>query len=320
MVNVRGLARLGGLAVGLGVGAAVAHSPVASADSSSDWLSSIDSFLSGGAVPAPSSGLDLAISFDGYSLIHEGSAQAYTTTGQYGLAIADGDGSYASAQGGTGDYALADGTNAYAVAGGESSDTGANYDSAIDIGNNDLPTTNEDDGAYAGNGDLDGGTGTGSYDTAIDIGSNTNDAALGVGGSQGAVAGAGGLFAAPGDGDHDTAIDVGNNSGANNGAIAVGGDGNYASESGNTTGEYEGAYAGLGNDNTVVDDASYTNNFADGYAANGNDNYVSILGPENSTATADEGNSNIAYVLDPFGSTASEATSGGANSDLPSSF
>jgi hypothetical protein len=43
----------------------------------------------------------------------------------------------------------------------------------------------------------------------------------------------------------------------------------------------------------------------------GNDNYVSILGPENSTASADDGNSDIAYVFDPFGSTASEATSGG---------
>jgi hypothetical protein len=69
MVSTRGVARLGILAVGLGVGAAVAHAPVASADSSSDWLSSIDSLLSG-AVPAPAtSSLDLAISFDGYTLL-----------------------------------------------------------------------------------------------------------------------------------------------------------------------------------------------------------------------------------------------------------
>jgi hypothetical protein len=316
MANTRGLARLGILAVGLGIGAAVAHSPVASADSSSDWLSSIDSLLGGSALPAPSSGLDLAISFDGMSLVHDGSATANTTSGEYGLAIAEGANSYASATGGTGDYALADGTNGYAVAGGESSDTGANYDSAIDIGNNELPTTNYADGAYSGNGDLDGSTGTGSYDTAIDIGNNTNDAALGVGGSEGADAGAGGLFGQPGDGDHDTAIDIGDNSGVNNGAMAVAGDGNYASESGSTVGEYDDAFAGIGNDNTVVDDASYSTNFGDGYADYGNNNYVSILGPEGSNATADEGNSNIAYVFDPFGSTASEATSGNGNSDL----
>jgi hypothetical protein len=32
MVNIRGFARLGTIAMGLGIGAAVAHSPVASAD------------------------------------------------------------------------------------------------------------------------------------------------------------------------------------------------------------------------------------------------------------------------------------------------
>jgi len=52
MVNVGGIARLGMLAVGLGVGAAWAHTPVASAHSSTDWLSSIDSFVGGGA-PLP---------------------------------------------------------------------------------------------------------------------------------------------------------------------------------------------------------------------------------------------------------------------------
>ena len=51
MVNTRGFARLGMLAVGVGIGVAWAHTPVAAADSSSDWLSSIDGLLSG-AVPA----------------------------------------------------------------------------------------------------------------------------------------------------------------------------------------------------------------------------------------------------------------------------
>jgi hypothetical protein len=110
----------------------VAHSPVASADSSTDWLSSIDSFLGGSALPAPSSGLDLAISFDGYALVQEGNATAHTTTGEYGLAIADGSGAYAYAGGGTGDVAEAEGTNALAIAGGDPGDTGADYDTAIE--------------------------------------------------------------------------------------------------------------------------------------------------------------------------------------------
>jgi hypothetical protein len=336
MVGTRGIARLGMLAVGLGVGVAAAHSPVATADSSTDWLSSIDTLLGGGALPAPSSGLDLAISFDGYSLVQDGNAFAYTFPGDYSLAIAYGDGSSAVAGGtggsafadgtdaqafdggGAGDYALADGTNADAAAGGLLDDTGANYDTAIDIGNNDLPVKGVDDGAYAGNSDLDGGTdgGTGSYDTAIDIGNNTSDGSFE--GLDGSFAGAGGLVSGnTGDGNNDTAIDVGNNSGFLDGSQAVGGNGNYASESGSTTGYDEEAFAGFGNGNTAVGDASYTTNDDGVYAGGGNDNYASALGPENSTAYAYGGDSNVAYTLDPFGSTASEAHSGfGHSSDL----
>jgi hypothetical protein len=311
-VNVRGVARLGVLAVGLGIGAAVAHAPVASADPSGDWLSSIDSLLGGSALPAPSSGLDLAISFDGYSLVHEGSASAYTNPGDYSLAIADGDEAGAYAEGGTGDFALADGTEALADAGGAPTDTGANDDTAIDIGNNDLTSPGVYDGAYAGNADLDGGgSGTGSGDTAIDIGNNT-------GYGDGSYAGAGGLTDGVGDGNNDTAIDVGSNSSLLDGAIAVDGNGNYASESGSSSGQHDYAFAGVGNDNTAIDDDSdTTTNGAYVAAENGNDNYASVLGPENSHAFAGDGDSNIAYVLDPFGSTASDATSGdGFNSDL----
>src|SRR5271156_3739492 len=196
MVNVRGMARLGVLAVGLGIGAAWAHTPVASADSSGDWSSSIDSLLSG-ASPAPATPIDLDISFDGYTIYDGGgAAYAYTATGDYSLAIADGHDAYAYddgtgglalaggsgaeafSAGGTGDVAEAVGTNAIAEAGGISVDTGANYDTAIDIGNNVVPADYGGGvGAYAGNSDLAGGTdgGTGVHDTAIDIGNNTND-------------------------------------------------------------------------------------------------------------------------------------------------
>jgi hypothetical protein len=310
MVKARSVARLGVLAVGLGFGAAMAHSPgLAAADSSSDWASSIDGLLSG-ALPAPAtSGLDLAISFDGYSLFQEGNAAAITDPGQYGLAIAVGEDAVARATGGTGDYALADGTGAQAVAGGQIvGDSGANYDTAIDIGSN----TDEGDGAYAGDADIVGNNsgGTGSYDTAIDIGNNTN------GSSDGAFAGAGGLSQGTGDGNNDTAIDFGNNSGVNDAAFATEGNGNYASLSGSTSGVDEYAYAGEGNDNTVVADTSYTTNYSTDDAASGNDNYAYVLGPDNSTAVAD-GDSNIANVMDPFGSTADHAfANGGFMSDL----
>jgi hypothetical protein len=135
MVNTR-FARLGVLAVGLGIGAGWAHTPVAAADSSTDWLSSIDGLLSGALPAADPSGLNLAISFDGMSLIQDGNATATTASGEFGLAIAYGDGATATAEGGTGNYALADGAGAIAAAGGIAGSTGNNFDSAIDIGTN----------------------------------------------------------------------------------------------------------------------------------------------------------------------------------------
>jgi hypothetical protein len=130
MGNGRGITRLGMLAVGLGLGAAVAQTPLGSADSSIDWLSSVDTLL-GGALPAPAtSGLDLAISFDGYSLVSDGNATATTVAGEYGLAVAYGDESGAYAEGGFGDFALASG-GASAVAGDAvPGATGNNFDFA----------------------------------------------------------------------------------------------------------------------------------------------------------------------------------------------
>ena len=53
MLRSRGLGRLGLLAVGLGIGAALASTPGdASGDSSTDWLSSMDQLLGGLSVPA----------------------------------------------------------------------------------------------------------------------------------------------------------------------------------------------------------------------------------------------------------------------------
>jgi hypothetical protein len=297
MVNLSGIARLGILAVGLGIGAAWAHTPVAAADSSSDWLSSIDGLLSGALPAADPSGLNLAISFDGMSLLSEGTAKATTASGEYGLAIAYGDGASATAEGGTGNYALADGTNAEAAAGGAAGSTGNNFDSSIDIGNNgDVVADQDYNGAYAGAGSLlggEGGTGGGSYNTAIDIGNNASGTL-----EDGAHAGAGGLEGLGDDGNHNFAIDIGNNSnGTGQGAIAVGGDYNSGSYQGNidvadgSNGHF--AYAGFGDGNiaNVVGD--------NGYAASGGGFDPAVVG-----------NDNIATVFDPFGTLGSTAVAG----------
>jgi hypothetical protein len=190
MVNARGIARVGMLAVGLGIGAALAASPgIASADSS-DWLSSIDSLVSGLAAPAAdTSGANMAISVDGVTLLQEGSAHAYSgTTGD--IAIADGAdssayaygtnnyadvlgsdssgvaGGYSAAEasGSSDDTAFIDGTGDYAYAGGDGSGDPGTYDYSAIFGNN--------DGAYAG-GDA---AGTGSYDGAYVEGNNLGTA------------------------------------------------------------------------------------------------------------------------------------------------
>lgn len=205
-----------------------APTPVAAADSSTDWLTSIDGLLSGALPAADPPGLNLAISFDGMSLLSEGTPKATTASGEYGLAIAYGDGATATAEGGTGNYALADGTNAEAAAGGAAGSTSNNFDSAIDIGNNgDAVTDHDYNGAYAGAGDLTGNSinGTGSYDTAIDIGNNATGTV-----DDGAHAGSGGLAGLGDDGNNDVAIDIGNNSnGFFQGADAIGGNGYSAS-------------------------------------------------------------------------------------------
>jgi hypothetical protein len=260
------------------LGAVVSTPGFASADSSSDWLSSIDSLVGGSALPAPATALDLAISFDGYSLVSDGDATAITTTGEYGLAIAYGDDAYAWANGGTADSAFADGTNAAAGAGGNIGDTGRNYDTAIDVGN------------------------------------NTNDA--GLAGNDGAFAGAGGLIGETGDGNNDTAIDVGNNSGEYEGVFAGEGNDNTAIDHASYTTSGLGASASDGNNNYVDVDGP-VNSFADaggdGPSYPGDNDIAYVLDPfgtVGSTAIAgDPGNSDLAAVFGD-GLTSSVATSG----------
>jgi hypothetical protein len=175
MKSTRALTRLGLLAVGLGVGAAFASVPaIASADTSSDWLSAVDSFLSS-AVPAADTtpALNLAISMDGVTLYQSGTAEAYSgTSGD--IAIANGAGSDAYAFG-TNNYASVYGIDSSAVAGGynEAQASGSTADTAFASGNNDL--------AYAGG---DGASHPGTFDYAIIFGNN--DTALSGGNAAGA--------------------------------------------------------------------------------------------------------------------------------------
>ncbi len=91
------LGRVGGFAVGLGIGSALAAlpwmRPLTRPQLTPDIGSAIDvlPFAAAAAGSTP----DFAISYDGMSLLQEGTATATTVAGDYGLAIAYGDGSRA---------------------------------------------------------------------------------------------------------------------------------------------------------------------------------------------------------------------------------
>jgi hypothetical protein len=202
MVNARRLGRLGLLTVGLGIGLGVAATPgIASADTADPFTFDFS---------------NLAISFNGMSLLHEGSATANTTAGTGDFAFADGAHADASATGGFLDFAGADGTNALAEAGGSS---GSNFDSAVDVGNNTLVGQDGPNGALAGAGSLYGLTGNGSFDRAIDFGNN-----IGSGNGPDAV-----------DGNFDSALQSGNVTGNDIGAFSGIGNNDLASVLGGTS-------------------------------------------------------------------------------------
>jgi hypothetical protein len=144
--------RLTGLAVGLGIGAALAAFPGdVRADSSTDWLSTMDNLLGVLSVPASSaSTLDYQVSIDGYDLFPTAGNEATATSGTGDIAVAIGDGASATANDGYGDVAVADGTDSTALS------QGGNFDYSSASG--------EGSGA---------GTGTGSGDIAIASGTDT---------------------------------------------------------------------------------------------------------------------------------------------------
>jgi hypothetical protein len=134
------IARLGSLAVGLGIGAAIAATP---------WVASADPL-------PPFDPNNFAISFDGMTFT-QGSAQANSGMGDF--AFADGANSFASAEGGFGDVASATGAGSEALAGdGVHLGTGNNFDFASAYGNFGA--------SMAGFG--------GSFDSASEVGNNSS--------------------------------------------------------------------------------------------------------------------------------------------------
>jgi trimeric autotransporter adhesin len=113
------MGRMGTLAVGLSIGAALAATPqVAWADSSADPLSWADQVLSGLAVPAADAAapLDMQISISGMDLFSTVGNTATANSGFGDIAIAIGNGANASATG-FGDLSFADGDGSSATTG-----------------------------------------------------------------------------------------------------------------------------------------------------------------------------------------------------------
>lgn len=227
MLGVRGVARVGMLAVGLSLGAAFAATPgVASADSSGDppgWLGGLDLFPAAGT-----STLDFQISVDGYDLIPAADTSATASSGIGDIAIAFGSGSTAYAGAGSSfgepltpgefDIAVANGTDSFASAGQ------GNFDSAYADGANSVAAV----GGYndvLSNGDF--GMAWGSHtDAESGVYSDVpggNDVAVVVDpfGTQGSSAGAG-------DGKSDFAWVFGDNSTADAGGSDTGASGDLA--------------------------------------------------------------------------------------------
>jgi hypothetical protein len=132
-----GTAAGGLLAVGLGIGAALAATPgTASADSSTDPFSWIGGMDPGDlSVPAQTSALDLQVSIDGMDLFPTAGNTATATSGMGDIAIAIGNGAEANAGAGTapmGPLSPGQFDSAVAIGSGSVADAGqGNHDVAL---------------------------------------------------------------------------------------------------------------------------------------------------------------------------------------------
>jgi hypothetical protein len=290
MVNARRLGQLGMLAVGLGVGSAMAATPgIASADNS-QVVSSIDpSGLFAAADPAQS--LDFQISIDGMDLFPTVGNSAIAFSGTGDMAIAFGAGAQAFAEGGYGDYASANGTDAFAEA-GYGGETGNNFDYASASGT--------DADAQAGNdphSEFSDATTGNSFDSATASG---NDASAYAGFN----------------GSYDSAAASGN---VANALAGDNGNGDFASVVGGNTDAEAGESASLvpANDDTAIvlgNLITAQTGLTQAIAGGG------FSGPSYSVL-GDGGSNDISFTNDPFGTVGSDAVTGlGNNFDLAGVF
>jgi hypothetical protein len=191
MVSIIAIGRIGIFGAGLGIGATLALGPgIAAADPAPDpnIYGAIDPSLVQDALPAADPTSNIAISIDGFTLLHEGTATATSGSGDFAIAV--GNDSSATATGGVGDYASSSGADATAFAGdgnfntatadsvfsttgGTATAEGGNFDVAHEGGLNGVATAGNGsfDSAYA----LTGASGTaiaefGNGDSATNIG------------------------------------------------------------------------------------------------------------------------------------------------------
>jgi hypothetical protein len=289
MVNVRRIGHLGMLAVGVGIGSAMAATPgVASADNS-EVVSSIDP---SGLFPAADSAqsLDFQISIDGMDLFPTVGNSATAVSGEGDIAIAFGAGSEAIADGGYGDYATAHGTDAYAEAGDqEVGTTGNNFDYARASGTDADAQAGDDPHA-----EFSGGTGN-SFDSAT-VSGNDATAYAGFDGSHDSAAAHG-----------DLANALAGDNGNNDFASAIGG--NTDAEAGES-----GSAVAANNDTAIVLGNLLTSQEGLNQAiAGGGFSLSGVIG--------DGGSNDTAFTTDPFGSVGSDAVAGlGNNFDLAGVF
>ncbi len=149
MNHAKAIGRLSILAVGLGIGIGTAATAAAAPTMPVDPVPVVpDLPLPAADIP----GLDLSISFDGFSLFQSGAAEAETGTGDF--AIAFGNDSFAQAGtglagAGTSDTAMAFGTDSLAVSGN------GNLDTSISSGVSSFAEAGGgDSSSLAGNGDF----------------------------------------------------------------------------------------------------------------------------------------------------------------------
>jgi hypothetical protein len=314
--------RLGILAVGMGIGAALASTPqVASADSSTDPSSWLDQLASGISLPAASaadaaSPLDFQISISGYDLFPTVDNTASATSGFGNIAIAIGNGAHADAAGGIFNFALADGTDTsaatpvgadldFAVAEGTGSSANIGLGADLDFAFASGAGSSADIGLGAS---LDNATAIGTGSTAIAGAGSSLSAAFADGTSSDAVAGAGNGNLATALGTNSTAITV-----LGNGDLATASGGGSATAGGFLANAFA---AGVGSTATATgfsDSATALGGDANAQASGiGDLAYIVNTGSALDQATASGGDNLIAEII----GTGSTAEAGFGNWDL----